>query len=48
MKSYLTNNEISFIISLIKQQNTLRNCVMVARLTLTQFVWVQILVPQPN
>ena len=26
----------------------LRNCVMVARQTLTLFVWVQILVPQPT
>ena len=26
----------------------LRNCVMVARQTLTLFVWVQILVPQPS
>lgn len=26
---------------------TLRNCVRVARQTLTLFVWVQILVPQP-
>ena len=26
----------------------LRNCVMVARQTLTLFVWVQILVPQPK
>ena len=26
----------------------MRNCVMVARQTLTLFVWVQILVPQPK
>ena len=32
------------IISVVK---TLRNCVRVARQTLTLFVWVQILVPQP-
>ena len=27
---------------------TLRNCVKVARMTLTHFVWVRILVPQPK
>lgn len=31
-----------------QQQNIMRNCVMAARVTLTHFVWVQILVPQPK
>ena len=31
-----------------RQLKTLRNCVMAARQTLTLFVWVQILVPQPE
>ena len=31
-----------------RQLKTLRNCVMAARQTLTLFVWVQILVPQPK
>ena len=28
--------------------NSMRNCVTVARMTLTHFVWVRILVPQPK
>ena len=43
IKIILTNNTKSCIINY-----AMRNCVRVARQTLTLFVWVQILVPQPN
>lgn len=39
---------IASVVSLMMQHiNAVRNCVMVARMTLTHFVWVRILVPQP-
>ena len=38
----------TFLIYFTSFERTLRNCVRVARQTLTLFVWVQILVPQPE
>ena len=44
-KKLLTNDSVSAIISTVK---LMRNCVMAARQTLTLFVRVQILLPQPT